>query len=426
MKLKILFINQSDMDGGAARATYRIVSELIKKRYFSRLLVMRKLSTVDWVIRPVFILNLYSRILPRLEFLLKKVIGINPRHTWSINYFPNPQINNKYINQFDIVCLNWVGKNMLPVYNIKAIEKPIVWVLHDAWAFTGGCHIPDSCRGFYFQCGKCPQLNSSASNDISHKIWLKKRHVYEQANIHFVAPSKWMANIARKSSLLKEWPITVIPNGLDTNVFTPVGKNYARRSLEIPINKKIILFGAMYADSDKRKGIDLLASALDLLGAKNPNFFNNSILTVFGTDNISFLQEKFSIQVICLGYIYDDARLASIYSSADITVVPSVFEPFGQVATESISCGTPVVAFNNSGLTEIVEHNVNGLLVEAFDIESLGDSISRLLHDDGLRQQLSKNARQIAIKKFDISVVARQYTDLFKNLKGAEVNEKIN
>jgi glycosyltransferase involved in cell wall biosynthesis len=426
MKLKILFINQSDMDGGAARATYRIVSELIKKRYFARLLVMRKLSTVDWVMRPVFILNFYSRILPRLEFLLKKVIGINPRHTWSINYFPNPQINNKYINQFDIVCLNWVGKNMLPIYNIKTIEKPIVLVLHDAWAFTGGCHIPDSCRGFYLQCGKCPQLDSSASNDISNKIWLKKRHVYEKANIHFVAPSKWMANIARKSSLLREYPITVIPNGLDTKVFVPLLKTNTRTSLGIPIYKKVILFGAMHADTDKNKGFEYLIAALKLLSLKDSDFSKSTVMVVFGIDNEEYLLEMINIPLVSLGYIRDDAKLASIYSSADVTVVPSVSESFGQVASESISCGTPVIAFNNSGLTEIVEHNVNGLLVDAFDIQGLGDSISRLLRDGGLRQKLSKNARQIAIKKFDISVVAKQYTDLFKNLKGVEVNEKIN
>lgn len=420
MKLKILFINQSDIDGGAARATYRIVSELIKKRYFARLLVMRKLSMLDWVVRPSFILNLYSRILPRLDFLLKKLIGINPLYTWSINYLPNPLINNKYINQFDIVCLNWVGKNMLPIHNINMIDKPIVWVLHDGWAFTGGCHIPDSCRGFYLQCGKCPQLNSSASNDISHRIWLKKRNVYEKANIHFVAPSRWMANLASNSSLLRESAITVIPNGLDTKVFVPLQKNDARASLGIPINKKVILFGAMYADTDKNKGMEYLVVALRSLSLKDSNFSKTTVMVVFGTDNAEYLKDMFNIPLVSLGFISDDAKLASIYSSADVTVVPSVSESFGQVASESISCGTPVVAFDNSGLTEIIEHNVNGLLVEAFDIEGLADSISMLLSNDSFRQQLSKNARQIAIEKFDISVVAGKYADLFKKLKSVE------
>lgn len=420
MKLKILFINQSDIDGGAARATYRIVSELIKKRYFARLLVMRKLSMLDWVVRPSFILNLYSRILPRLDFLLKKLIGINPLYTWSINYLPNPLINNKYINQFDIVCLNWVGKNMLPIHNINMIDKPIVWVLHDGWAFTGGCHIPDSCRGFYLQCGKCPQLNSSASNDISHRIWLKKRNVYEKANIHFVAPSRWMANLASNSSLLRESAITVIPNGLDTKVFVPLQKNDARASLGIPINKKVILFGAMYADTDKNKGMEYLVVALKSLSLKDSNFSKTTVMVVFGTDNAEYLKDMFNIPLVSLGFISDDAKLASIYSSADVTVVPSVSESFGQVASESISCGTPVVAFDNSGLTEIIEHNVNGLLVEAFDIEGLADSISMLLSNDSFRQQLSKNARQIAIEKFDISVVAGKYADLFKKLKSVE------
>ncbi len=420
MKIKILFINQSDIDGGAARATYRIVSELIKKRYFARLLVMRKLSKLDWVVSPVFIQTLYSRILPRLEFLLKKIIGIKPRYTWSVNFFPNPQINNKYINQFDIVCLNWVGKNMLPISKIKTIDKPIVWVLHDSWAFTGGCHIPDTCRGFYLQCGKCPQLNSSASNDISNKIWLKKRDVYEKANIHFVAPSRWMANAASESSLLRKLPITVIPNGLDTKVFFPLHKNNTRASLGIPTNKKVILFGAMYADTDKNKGLEYLIAAIKSLSLKDNDFSKTTVMVVFGAENEKYLLDMFNIPVISLGFIEDDAKLALIYSSADVTVVPSVFESFGQVASESISCGTPVVAFNNSGLTDIVEHNVNGLLVEAFDIEGLADSIIRLLSNDGFRQQLSKNARQIAIKKFDISVVAGKYADLFKKLKAVE------
>lgn len=196
--MKILFINQSDIDGGAARATFRIASQLVKKNHFVKLLVMRKFTTFDWVISPNFLQKPYSRILPQLEFFLKKIVGVGACYTWSINLFNNYQIKNKEINKFDLVCLNWVGKNMLPIDKIKEINKPIVWILHDFWPFTGGCHIPEQCNRYYSSCGKCPQLNSDKLNDISYKIWKKKHQVYSRSRINFVAPSLWMADNARK------------------------------------------------------------------------------------------------------------------------------------------------------------------------------------------------------------------------------------
>ena len=417
--MKILYINQSDIDGGAARAAHRVASKLIEMDVDLKMQVMRKLGKDEWVVGPLNILQIVaSRLLPRLDLIAKRIMGVHRHCSWSLNLFPNPFLSKSFANSFDVIHLHWVGKNMLPVSWVRNFNKPVVWTLHDGWAFTGGCHYPTECRRFEQSCGNCPQLSRNDSADISHKIWSKKSLVYSGAPLHFVAPSHWIADEARASSLLSGFPVTVIPNGLDTSIFTPLGKLKSREILNLPSDKIIILFGAMYADTDNRKGMDLLIDALNILVKTDADFAQQNLLVVFGTDN-ELLTEMFPLPVVCLGMIKDERRLAQIYSAADLTVVPSRMESFGQVASESLSCGTPVVAFNTSGLKDIVSHLETGYLANDFHTDDLASGIKLIAEDPEVCRKMSSAARQRAIERFDINVTARMHLDLFERLSVA-------
>lgn len=414
--MKILSINQSDSDGGAARAARRVASKLIEMDVDLKMQVMRKLGKDEWVLGPE---NNYqsfvARLLPRLDLIAKQIIGVNPLYPWSLNLFPNPLLNKDFVNSFDVIHLNWVGKNMLPVGWMRNFKRPVVWTLHDGWAFTGGCHIPSGCRRFEQSCGNCPQLSKNSLNDISHRIWLKKSRHYPAVPFHFVAPSHWIAEEARASSLLRDFSVSVIPNGLDTSIFTPHGKFESRQALDLPKDKKIILYGAMYADTDRNKGMDLFIDALNILIKNDASFATNNLLVIFGTNKES-LSELFPMPIVSLGIIKTEGKLAQIYSAADLTVVPSRSESFGQVATESLSCGTPVVAFNATGLKDIVDHLETGYLANAYQAADLANGIKLIAEDSEICRKMSYLARQRTVERFDINVTARMHLALFERL----------
>lgn len=417
--MKVLFISQSDIDGGAARAAHRVASKLVEMDVDLKMQVMRKLGKDEWVMGPrnIFLL-VVSRLLPRLELIAKRIIGVNSHYPWSLNLIPNFLLSKNFVNSFNVIHLHWVGKNMLPVSWIPNFKTPVVWTLHDGWAFTGGCHYPTECRRFVQSCGECPQLSKNKQNDMSSRIWLEKSVAYKEAPFHFVAPSHWIAEEARASSLLKDFPVTVIPNGLDTNVFRPYDKVESREFLGVSGKKGIVLFGAMYADTDIRKGMDLLIEAMNILVNNDANFAKQNLLVVFGTGN-ELLSEMFPLPVVCLGMINSVKKLARIYSAADVTVVPSRSESFGQVASESLSCGTPVVAFNTTGLKDVIDHMESGYLANDFKTCDLACGIKLIIEHTDTRKQMSSVARQRALDRFDINVTARMHLDLYTELSAA-------
>ena len=415
--MKILFINQSDIDGGAARAAHRLARQFVEMGHDVTMQVMRKLGNDSWVLGPGgFFLYVISRLFPRVELIIKRLIGVNMVFPWSLNLFANPILDEKFVNEFDVIHLHWVGKNMLPIEWIRKFRKPVVWTLHDSWPFTGGCHSPALCRRFEENCGHCPQLTGNAnSKDISSKIWRRKSDAYSRTKIHFVAPSRWVADEAVASSLLRRLPVSVIPNGLDTNIFRPLGTVESRQSLGLPSDKGIILFGSLNAATDERKGMDLLIEAVNALVNRDAGFAKRNLVAIFGSNDAS-LCGMFRIPVVLLGMIKDDGKLASIYSAADVTVVPSRVESFGQVASESLSCGTPVVAFNATGLKDIIDHQETGYLANCFDTKDLADGINLLLQNSDRKQQICKCARERAVARFDSCTTGAAHLELYRQL----------
>jgi glycosyltransferase involved in cell wall biosynthesis len=415
--MKVLIINQSDLDGGAARATYRIASDLVHQGVNVEMLVMRKLGTDQWVLGPhSFFKYLVSRIFPRVDWLVQIFFGVKKGFSWSINLFPTGLIDEGFVNSFDFVHINWIGKNFIPIRWITKINKPIVWTLHDSWAFTGGCHVPFSCERFKDSCGKCPQLNSSYEKDISYFGLQERLLAYKKLNIKFVAPSNWMAQQSIASSALSNVDVTVIPNGLDTRLFKPHSRITSRKHFSLPNDEFIILFGAMNAQKDSNKGLNLLLQSLELLTEKNLALRKSCSLLIFGFDK-NDLPKNSPIRIRTMGIIKDDIELSRIYSSADITVVPSKSESFGQVALESLSCGVPVVCFATTGLLDIVKHLETGYLARPFDPEDLAAGISMIIRDPELLKKMSKQSRASAIERFDINVISKQYANFYKSIK---------
>ncbi len=316
----------------------------------------------------------------------------------------------------DIVHFHWTCFGFVPVTAVPRMAKSVVWSLHDMWAFTGGCHYAADCRRYAERCGSCPGLGSRRNLDLSRLIWRRKHRAWRDVHITAITPSRWMADCARRSSLLAGADVRVIPLGLDTDVFRPFPKRLARDRLGLAPDARVILFGAINAAGDPRKGYAELAAALEEMAGNGQN--SGCTLVVFGASEPP-PGPKPSFPTRFLGHLYDDLTLAPVYSAADVMVVPSRTEAFGQTATEAMACGTPVVAFGSSGLLDIVEHRRTGYLAKPYDASDLASGIGFVLDarsSERKGDRLSVAARERAVRLFGLEKVAGQVKALYEDL----------
>lgn len=417
--MKVCLLSSSDgMGGGAFHATYRLHQGLLKIGINSKMLVGTKTRDNTTII-PLG----ESRI---EKFLSKSIpaildpIPLNFFHSkrqftpYSLSWVPD--IIESKIDRMavDILNLHWICNGYLQIETLHKFKKPLVWTLMDMWPFTGGCHYSQQCQSYKTTCGSCPQLNSSKDCDISRWVWQRKLKAWESLNLTIVSPSSWLAECASQSSIFKNRRIEVIPFGLDINVYKPIERHIARKILNLPMNKQIVLFGAISAIQDPRKGFLLIQKALQSLG-KSEKWQNQIEVVIFGSSEPEYSTEL-GFNYSYLGRVYDDVSLSLIYSAADVTIVPSTQEAFGQTASESLACGTPVVAFNTTGLKDIVDHQKNGYLAVSFEFEDIARGIAWVLENAERHKNLCGFARETAKQKFNLELQAIRYQSLFTDI----------
>ncbi|MBQ0725147.1 MAG: glycosyltransferase family 4 protein [Cycloclasticus sp.] len=409
--MKVLLVNSSDINGGAARAAYRLHQALLNSGVDSQMFVDTKLSDDHRVIGQDSNIKkgiaLLRRMLDRLPISFYK----NRSSTYfSPNWVPFSGLVER-INTInpDVVHLHWVNKAMLSISDIAVIKAPIVWSLHDMWAFTGGCHYDEECGAYEQSCGTCKVLGSIKPNDLSRKIFKKKLNAYaKNKNLTVVVLSKWLAVCASKSMLFKNKEVVCLPNPIDTSVYLPLDKCIAREILGLPLDKKLILFGAMGATSDPRKGFKELCEALLQLKGQDIE------LVVFGSSQPK-VSEGFKFNTHYLGQLHDDVTLRALYSAANVMVVPSRQENLSNAIMESLACGTPVVGFDIGGNGDMIEHQKNGYLTKPFDTADLTVGIEWVLNAPNY-EELSTNARNKVLNEFDSEIVAKQYIELYRSV----------
>jgi len=405
--MKILFINTSDLKGGAARAIMRIMKGVQAEGIDARMLVMEKKSDDPVVIEPgSWLQRRVNTLRPYLDFILP-FMQSGERVLFSPAIIPDTII--EQINNIDpdIVHLNWINGGFIRLESLAKINKPVIWTFHDMWAFTGGCHYSRDCMRYLEGCGMCPVLHSGREHDLSRKVFLRKEIIYHQIReLTITTLSKWLAGCITESPLFKERDVEIIPNGLDTTLFHPVNKAEARRRLNLSEDRKLVLFGAIRGVKSRVKGFGDLVKAISLINGPAVE------LVIVGSSSAG-KEVPPGIITHCFGHVSDDSQLIDLFSAADVTAVPSLQEAFGQIATESMACGTPVVAYDGTGLADIIEHRKSGYLASLSDVTDLARGISWILEDENRRLKLSENCRRSAINKFDIRQVSRQFIDLY-------------
>ncbi|MEI7911051.1 MAG: glycosyltransferase family 4 protein [Verrucomicrobiota bacterium] len=415
--MNLLLLNTSDSGGGAAIATYRLHRGLRSIGLSSRMLVLQKGTDDPTVIPPV---PLKSRLKFRIANFYAERDDKVSRDSLAggKNLFSPARCPDRVEHRIgtlnpDIIHLFWINHGFLKVESLGQFNRPIVWTLHDMWPFTGGCHYDDECGGFLQSCGKCPVLNSSSEQDLSRSVWLRKQRSWNAVPIVVVATSHWLAEMARSSSLFKDQRIEVIPNGIDTAKYKPLDKRAARDAFALPQDKHLVLFSAFGATTDKRKGNHLLTPALRKLA--QAGWGENTELVILGT-SASETPPELGLKTHYMGNFRDEISQVLLYSAVDVTVAPSMQENLSNTVVESLSCGTPVVAFHIGGMPDLIDHEQSGYLAKPFEVDDLTNGIMWVLEDNVRHQAISNNARNSAVKKYSIKTVANQYHALYQDI----------
>ncbi|SDM84749.1 Glycosyltransferase involved in cell wall bisynthesis [Daejeonella rubra] len=323
----------------------------------------------------------------------------------------------KLLRSADIIHLHWINHAFLrpeDIVRLSSLNKPIVWTFHDSNAFTGGCHVRYDCDHFLKECGDCPVLKYPGPDDSSHRIWKRKAKAYSKLNLTIIAPSKWMADSVKKSSLLGMAKVVNIPNTLDTKVFKPSVKSEARTKLGLNPDKFILMSGFMPSRKDLHKGTPYLIEAIELFIRDHQVSPDLVELVVFGNRDEKNVSE-FPIHTTFLGTIADDEKLALCYSAADVFLAPSLEDNLPNTVMESLACGTPLAAFTTGGIPDMVKHKHNGYLADYRSSADMAAGIAWIYNYPN-RAELNFNARQTIEEHFSESIIAGQHIDLYKTL----------
>lgn len=409
--MKVIHVNTYDLQGGAARASFRLHKALLGEGIDSHMYVQRKQSDCR---RILITKNPLQQILalakPALDQRPVRRYKDKSQTLFSPSIIPGGDAV-KEINKLnpDIVHLHWICKSFLRIEDIKKIKSPIVWSLHDMWPFTGGCHVNEQCEKYKEGCHTCPILKSDKKKDLSYRVFNRKKESFNSIRrLNIVGLSRWITKGARESSLFKDRQIVNLPNPLDVDQFKPIEKRLARNILNLNPLKKIILFNEMDENSDPRKGFCYLKDALWELNVEDIELVIIGKSKPEAENGLNFLTHY-------IGQIHDDISLKVIYSAADLVIVPSLQENLSNTIMESLSCGTPVVAFNIGGNPDMITHLENGYLAQEKNSSDLATGLEWVLKNRN-SQEVSKKARSKVLESFNSYIIAAKYIELYKNI----------
>lgn len=425
LRMKVLIVNTSERGGGAAIAASRLTEALINNGVKAKMMVMHKQSDALYVV-PVgdTLLNkwhfLYERVVIWLNnlFSRKDLFKVSIANT-GIDITQTPEFQ-----EADVIHLHWINQGFLSrksIHRILVSGKPVVWTMHDMWEATSICHHAYSCDRFQTACSHCQFLKLAGKHDLASRVFLRKQKMYEGASrLCFAAVGDWLADRARSSALIGNYPIVTIPNSISLSHFVYVDRNDARMTLDVK-EQYVIAFGAARID-EPIKGFDYLVQALQYLVSQDRFRSDDVRLLLFGDIRDASKLQLLPVRYTHLGYVADEHRLSLIYSASNATVSSSLYETFGQTLIEAQACGSLPVAFNGSGPNDIIAHRQNGYLADYKSAESLADGIEWALKTDMEPRELRRNV----MRHFAESVVANKYIDLYSKCFGPQLSRNIN
>ncbi len=413
--MRVLIVNTSEKTGGAAVAANRLMEALNNNGVKAKMLVRDKET------EQITVVGIRRCLFTKWHFILERLAIFFHLHFSKDSLFQVDIANTGFditklreFREADIIHLSWINQGMLSLGGIRKIiksGKPVVWTMHDLWPATGICHYTHNCTAFQDKCHNCQYINDGSSfNDLSSKVFRKKKKIYANADISFVACSKWLRDEAKKSTLLAEKHITNIPNPINTNIYCQTDKKQARDINNLPIDKKVILFVSQKV-TDKRKGIRFFVDAINMLSDNDPDFKDHTCVAVLG-GHAEDVTSQLSLPSFPLGYISDEKRIISVYNSADVFVLPSLEDNLPNTIMEAMACGVPCVGFNVGGIPEMIDHKRNGYIAKSGDADDLASGMRWILYEADYGQLIQNSLKKVS-SHYSQHSVAMKYMEIY-------------
>lgn len=406
--MRIAHINLFDFQGGAAKIAEDIIADSDAKGYESVRFVHRPMRQDARTI-PIpslggpyqkFIESPQNDIIPHLHGTALLPVLLHPAFVSA-----------------DIIHLHCINGGYFSYLLLPFLAmKPLVWTMHDTLAVTANCLQAQYCVKWKTDgCRECPldaatrQLSGLDKRNLLQKT---KADILQATHFTTVAPSKWIAGLLKESAF-KDQEIRMIHNGIHTDVFCPHDKKDARRQLNLPQDKKIILFAAHGGLQNDFKGGKYLLEALKVAASKKEPWF----LVEVGAGGA---QVKYPVEGIAVPYVAEEKQLALYYAAADVFVSTSLSESFGLTVCEAQACGTPTVAFAVGGIMEIVEHEKTGYLVNVGDVATLYNRLKAIVDSPVIAATLAVNARKRVEGLFSAKLMGEKYLQLYRDIAAAK------
>ncbi|WP_419189546.1 glycosyltransferase [Stieleria marina] len=322
---------------------------------------------------------------------------------------------------FEIIQLHWISKfiDYRSFFGSLPASQPVVWTLHDMSAMTGGCHFSDGCLFYRTGCGNCPQLERGGANDISRHGFLEKQAAIADANLHIVAPSRWLIESAQSSLLLQSAKsFTRIPYGIDADVYHPMDRIEARNRLGIAHDAKVVCFGAMDMNNRRKGGKQMLQAFAAV--ANMPKVTG----LVFGAGELNAPGINLP-PIHSVGMVKGVQQQRAVFSAADIYVLPSLEDNLPLTGLEAMACGTPILGFTAGGIPDYVRPGVSGMLAENGNADDLGQKLRLMLSDTQQCQQLGQTARQMIVDEYAATREAFDYMQLYAALADGDDVDRV-
>lgn len=401
--MKVAIVNQALKGGGAAIACVRVFEAVRALGVSSQLFSTDSSSDAS--------VSVKSKVVARIERLILGLLKTHNSTHHSLGYFSGGLVKSLIGSDCDLVHLHWVNNGCLSVSDVNQIArtKPIVWTLHDMWLFCGAEHYVGSYSDRRYELGYKNDNRPEGERglDLNRLVWERKSRLLPN-NIVYITPSRWLADVARRSVLLRNSRIEVIPNAIDTDFWAPAEGGRSR--LDIGDDECVILFSSAAGYVEWRKGQDLLEGALDIVKAKTSK---KIVAVTMGGAKLEINDDSGLFRTISTGFLNSAEEIRKWYQVSDIVVVPSRIDNFPNVALEAMSCGAVCCAFDSGGISESVVNGVTGIIAEREDVSGLADGILSLVEDEGLRKKLRQRARSEVVRRYSYPVIGKMHLDLY-------------
>lgn len=392
--MRILFINQNRLGGGGATIAAVRLAEGLRNQGHEVTWLVKELGQGSQIPSDTQVLEpaLMDRALARITHGRLTISPLRrSTYRWrNIQIFQNADV------------IHW--HNLHPDYvNYMALpslsrSKPTVWTWHDMWPMTGHCGFSLDCSRWRNGCGECPYMDvyPAIAQDWTSTEWRLKQRALQKIKVQLHTPSAWLTNCAN-AGIAKSHPVATLPYGLDMDRYSPGDAIEARRRLGLS-PERITLLLASASLNDPRKPQSILCEAINQATRKQPERWQ--VLTFGKGDLRPFLDQ--GLAQTHLGLISDDETKRLAFRASNAFLFASHGDNLPLIIQESLACGTPVIASNVGGVSEMVIPSKTGWLVEKNSPEPFAAVLGQLADSVAMAESLRSSARTFATQHFDL------------------------